>query len=65
MIKKTDRLLGTYFSAANAAKETGYNAKTIGDQLKLGRKPSNDNKKCLDVYFMFLVDKCEQTTETF
>lgn len=63
--RKTDKLLGTYFSPANAAKETGHNPKTIGCQLKLGRKPKNDNKKCLDVYFMFLVDKCEQTTETF
>lgn len=63
--RKTNKLLGTYFSPANAAKETGCNPKTIGCQLKLGRKPKNDNKKCLDVYFMFLVDKCEQTTETF
>lgn len=63
--RETDKLLGTYFSPANAAKETGYSPKTISCQLKLSRKPRNDNKKCLDVYFMFLVDKCEQTTETF
>ena len=63
--KNTDKLLGTYFSPANAAKETGYNEKTIGQQLRLGRKPKGTSKQCKDVYFMFLVDKCEQTTETF
>lgn len=63
--KNTDKLLGTYFSPANAAKETGYNEKTIGQQLRLGRKPKGTSKQCKDAYFMFLVDKCEQTTETF
>lgn len=63
--RNTDKLLGTYFSAANAAKETGYNEKTIGQQLRLGRKPKGTSKQCKDTYFMFLVDKCEQTTETF
>lgn len=63
--KNTDKLLGTYFSPANAAKETGYNEKTIGQQLRLGRKPKGASKQCKDAYFMFLVDKCEQTTETF
>lgn len=62
--RKTDKLLGTYFSPANAAKETGYNVKTITQQCYLKRKPM-DCQKNLDVYFMFLVDKCEQTTETF
>lgn len=63
--RNTDKLLGTYFSPANAAKETGYNEKTIGQQLRLSRKPKGASKQCKDVYFMFLVDKCEQTTETF
>ena len=63
--KNTDKLLGTYFSPANAAKETGYNEKTIGQQLRLGRKPKGTSKQCKDAYFMFLVDKREQTTETF
>ena len=63
--RNTDKLLGTYFSPANAAKETGYNEKTIGQQLRLGRKPKGKSKQCKDAYFMFLVDKCEQTTETF
>lgn len=63
--RETDKLLGTYFSSANAAKETGYNMKTIGEQCRRGRKPQGTNNQCIDVYFMFLVDKCEQTTETF
>lgn len=63
--RNTDKLLGTYFSPANASKETGYNEKTIGQQLKLGRKQKGTSKQCKNVYFMFLVDKCEQTTETF
>lgn len=63
--KNTDKLLGTYFSPANAAKETGYNEKTIGQQLRLGKKPKGTSKQCKDAHFMFLVDKCEQTTETF
>lgn len=63
--RNTDKLLGTYFSPANAAKETGYNEKTISQQLRLGRKPKGTSKQCKDAYFMFLVDKCEQTTETF
>lgn len=62
--RKTDKLLGKYFSPANAAKETGYNVKTIIQQCFLKRKPM-DCQRNLDVYFMFLVDKCEQTTETF
>lgn len=61
----TDRLLGKYFSFSHAAKETGFNEKTIGTQCRLKRKPTSDNKMHLDAYFMFLVDKCEQTTETF
>lgn len=63
--RNTDKLLGAYFSPANAAKETGYNEKTIGEQCRRGRKPQGTSNQCLDVYFMFLVDKCEQTTETF
>lgn len=63
--RETDKLLGTYFSPANAAKETGYSAKTISQQLQRGRKQRGTDKQCLDIYFMFLVDKCEQTTETF
>ena len=55
----TDRLLKTFYSIANASKETGVCIKTISEQVKKG-KPK---LKYSNQYFKQLTSKCEQTIE--
>lgn len=47
----TDRLLATFFSVANASKETGICSKTISQQINLNRKPFKSKS---GVYFKIL-----------
>lgn len=54
-----DKLIKTFFSIANAAKETHSNEKTISQQCHKG-KPK---VKFSDYYFGFVNTKCEQTIE--
>lgn len=56
----TDRLLKTFYSIANASKETGICEKTISEQVKKG-KPK---LKYSNQYFKQLTSKCEQTIES-
>lgn len=55
----SDRLLKTYFSKADAARQTNTNEKTVGQQCNVG-KPKH---KFSNTYFAYVKDKCESTIE--
>lgn len=55
----TDRLMRTFFNISDAARQMGFNPKTVSQQCSAG-KPK---QKYFNIYFAYLDSKCESTIE--